>query len=258
MTAFKDTFWTVTSQPNPYNFTELNPELNVLVASLSMSGVAIGDGINYTNKTLAMKTCMQDGTLFRTDRPITTIDECFLATNSPRRPQGEVWSTFTMVGSFKVYHILAANLTKPYILYPHTLGILADSSYYIFEFERETSSLAPFSEANPLIIPACPAKYDYVPFHYYLAVPSQNSDWVFLGEVQKFITISRQRFHQLSVSQQSFQVQVRGFYQEKVELVLFFKPSKQQFRVTCLFNNSNKPLLTLLCTSSTTPQCSCQ
>lgn len=41
----KDTFWSIESHPDsPYGqFREFNPELNVLVASISTAGVAPGD-----------------------------------------------------------------------------------------------------------------------------------------------------------------------------------------------------------------------
>src|SRR4051794_9211130 len=53
----KDTFWSISEQPgNLYNFTEPNPELNALVASLSTGPVGTGDKIGFTNKTLVMMT----------------------------------------------------------------------------------------------------------------------------------------------------------------------------------------------------------
>lgn len=72
---------------NTYNFVEENPELNAIVASLSTAGVAIGDKIGLTNKTLVMQTwylsflsnssSMLDGTLLRTVKPATAIDRLY-------------------------------------------------------------------------------------------------------------------------------------------------------------------------------------
>jgi hypothetical protein len=57
LSPFKDTFWTISNQPgNTYNFTELNPELNAIVASISASPVVISDKIGFTNRTIVLNT----------------------------------------------------------------------------------------------------------------------------------------------------------------------------------------------------------
>jgi hypothetical protein len=75
LAPFKDTFWSTPNQPNSTykDFTEWNPELNSLVASMSTAGVAFGDKIDNSNRDIIMRACMADGTLLRTAKPATTI-----------------------------------------------------------------------------------------------------------------------------------------------------------------------------------------
>ena len=59
----KDAFWSSEIMPgSPYgNFSEPNSALNAAVATLSCAGVAIGDEIGHTNRSLVLSTCRSDG-----------------------------------------------------------------------------------------------------------------------------------------------------------------------------------------------------
>lgn len=258
--AFKDTFWTISNQPNnPYNFTESNPQLNVIVASLSGAGVAIGDGIGMTNRSLVMQTCTEEGILLRTDKPATAIDETFLSSKHSNRPSGEVWSTYSTLfePAFKTYYVLAANLTNSYTLYPHSLGILIEP-YFVYEYGAENQSFASFDQTHPLIIPACPAKDDFAPFHYFIVVPQvKQSDWIVLGETNKFVAISNQRFERINfLDSSSIKLVIKGSLNEKVTISLYNIKKNNFFQVICLFQNSNKKKMILSCNSFF--ECSCQ
>ena len=96
---FKDVLWSATVQPgSPYSFnaTELLPDRQISIATLSTGPVAFGDGINFTNVQRLMRCCRSDGLILKPDRPITTINEVIAdwALNSGALP-GELYSTQT-------------------------------------------------------------------------------------------------------------------------------------------------------------------
>ena len=53
---------------NPYNATEYNPELELVIATLSTGPVGFSDAINATNITLVKSSCRSDGYLLQPDR----------------------------------------------------------------------------------------------------------------------------------------------------------------------------------------------
>ncbi len=75
-----------------HNYTEANPLLHAAVASLSAAGVAIGDAVNATDRSVAMRTCGDDGRLLRTARAALAIDASFRAPEANRCP-GDVSHT---------------------------------------------------------------------------------------------------------------------------------------------------------------------
>jgi hypothetical protein len=96
---FKDVLWSTNVQPgSPYGTkaSELVPNRQIIMATLSTGPVAVGDGINFTNIQRIMRCCRQDGLILKPDRPLTTINELVSdwALNEGVA-QGELYSTTT-------------------------------------------------------------------------------------------------------------------------------------------------------------------
>ena len=96
---FKDVLWSTSTQPgSPYgpNASEVFPDRQILMATLSTGPVGVGDGINFTNVERIMRCCRQDGLILKPDRAITAINRVAAdwALNSGSS-RGELYSTQT-------------------------------------------------------------------------------------------------------------------------------------------------------------------
>lgn len=96
---FKDVLWTASTQPgSPYssNASEVLPDRQILISTLSTGPVAVGDGINLTNIERIMRCCRQDGLILKPDRALTAINQVVAdyALNVGIS-QGELYSTET-------------------------------------------------------------------------------------------------------------------------------------------------------------------
>jgi hypothetical protein len=195
LAPFKDVFWSSETQPgSPYNkgnVTEPNFELQALVSALSTGAVGPGDKIGSLNKELIMKTCRQDGMLLKPDKPATTIDRCF----QPNGPAGEVWSTYTKMGADSWQFVLIADQPREYLLTAADLGL---SSPYL-ALDTESGATTSIAEKGSLKVGASsPPRSGAVPFQYFVLAPLTGDGVAFIGEANKFVTVSKQRFKQVS------------------------------------------------------------
>jgi hypothetical protein len=75
----KDVTWTTTHQPGGgFQYDQPNVELDYVLAVLSSGPVGIGDGIGYTNASLARMGANSAGLILRADKPLTAIDSTFV------------------------------------------------------------------------------------------------------------------------------------------------------------------------------------
>jgi hypothetical protein len=203
---FKDVFWTITDQPgNPYNSSELNPLLMTMVSILSAGPVGIGDGLGMTNETLIMKTCRADGVLLKPSVSATDIDAHFLPNGAPL---GNIWTTYSLMNNISWYYTLAVDVTQQYNLYPYSIwpppsmtpGLV--SGYVYFDYfnpsctihgNPSSTCLYPFDMNTPLPLQNPSPVNGIHQLSYYVIAPVFTNNWVVLGEVSKFVTISPKR-----------------------------------------------------------------
>ena len=211
LAPFKDTFWTTSEEPGSHygvKTREPNPELETLVCALSGGPVGPGDAIGTTDVPLLMKTCRSDGLLLKPDKPATPIDRWFLADG----PQGEVWDAETTFGYSQWHYVLAADLAAPFDLRADDLRSQSSS----IVFDPTTGVTDSFDAAHPLALAVFPHPPGVVPFTYRVIAPRAANGWAFLGETGKFVTVSRQRFAE--ISDDGLLVALRGVRGEAVTL----------------------------------------
>jgi len=213
LAPFKDVFWSSEKQAsNPYKnatVTEPNFELQALVSALSGGGVATGDKIGSLNKTLVAKTCRTDGLLLKADKPATPIDRCF----QPDAPTGEIWGTQTSIGGLTWRFLLVADQTASYTLKASDLS--THSPYMVLE--TESGQLSLLTENDCLSVGGTtPPRPGAVPLQYFVFAPVGKKGLTFLGEVDKFITVSRQRF--TAISPDGGHLKLTGAPNEEVNL----------------------------------------
>jgi len=251
LVPFKDVFWTTNQQPgNPYNGYERNPQLQALVSSLSTGPVGFGDKIGYTNRTLIMQTCAADGRLLKADKPATSIDRSFL----PNGPKGQVWSTYSNISGLFWHYILGADLNEEFLLYPSDLYFSSNSSQIQRVFNwNSPQSVDLFNNDYPLHFPV--HNDPNWPYDYFVIVPVLSNDFLILGETNKFVTMSQQRFNSLELSQQMVKLSIQGSPTEIVMMSVTHVGIDKIVSTSCMIGQDSVAILE--CTFADTIQCQC-
>lgn len=218
----KDVFWSTSNQPgypSKYgkNISEMNPELEAVVSILTAGPVAVGDRYGYTNKSLLIMICSQNGKLLKPSWPAIPIDQYHVQRAlGSGGPQGELTYTYSSVpitlltGTRGITYmenwisILVIDLRKKYFLnitvsLPELSSGPDNSIYFMY---RQLNRMDPgqsvqliYSNAT-VPFSAC-GKHDY---QLYNIVPATTtpSSFTVLGEVGKFVPMSYVRFLNIS------------------------------------------------------------
>eukprot|EP00047_Mylnosiga_fluctuans_P005404 m.240269 g.240269 ORF g.240269 m.240269 type:complete len:744 (+) comp13641_c0_seq1:87-2318(+) len=211
----KDNYWSTDNQPGAIYHVNFEPynRLQAAVSSLSTGPVAPADKIGLSNAALIKMACMSDGTLLQPDAPAMAIDAQFIQQAfGSGGAAGELWSTFTRIGDYRVSYVFAATMTAPYTLSSAELGYDASTALAVAE-ANTTATAAVFDAGHPLNVKAC-GRWD---FQLYTASPV-ISGWALLGEPDKWVRVSNTRFADPAFSDEVFAVSVRGVPGEVVHV----------------------------------------
>jgi hypothetical protein len=258
---FKDDFWTTSDQPGcKYSScTEPNPVMQTLVAALSAGPVGPSDSIGKLDVDLIMKTCTADGLLLKADKPTTALDSTLLP--QPGFNFGsliQVWDSFTQFGLNRWHFVFAAQLSAGYTVRTADIGLAGVKSvvFDYFLFGNGTQKVAAFDDAHDLQIQnqmatlsAEEAASGVVPFNYYVIAPVLQSQWVLLGEVSKFITVSHQRIMSLTDTTSSLTFTLAGTKGEVLSITLYNSATSSFVTLTPTFSGS---VITVTCSSTCT------
>lgn len=229
---FKDTFLS-SSNAEPGGASraqgpELSSDLQALVATLSASIVAPGDGPDMMNATRLMQTCRTDGLVLKPDRPAVPLDVTWTVAD----PGGELsWTAATAAdGSSTTSYVLAMGLTGTYGVKPSDLE-LDDTGHYVAMDWYGLIHPRGFNESAPLIVGpgqphvdvsaevvaqagASPISYEY----WVIARFRSPSGWALLGEPNKFVGASKMRVNSVTDGSGSMSVKLAGAAGEGVQL----------------------------------------
>eukprot|EP00054_Salpingoeca_dolichothecata_P012674 m.70327 g.70327 ORF g.70327 m.70327 type:complete len:763 (+) comp20068_c0_seq1:336-2624(+) len=248
----KDNYWSTTFQPGskwgpgrcePYN------RLQAAVSSLSAGPVAPSDKVNYSNVDLIMQACRSDGHLLRPDEPAKAIDAYFAHhAFGSGGVNGEVWATHVDLGP-RFSYVISTELQSEYQLSSVELGY--DPSDKLMAFEANTTNkLIPVSGSSPLTL----HESDKLTFEVFTLAPVLSNGWVLLGEQQKWVSVSKDRFHSLAINADGFYIAVVGVPGEKVMVSVVPPNTTTPKQVSCVIGNGSANQLS--CNSPTSP-CSC-
>jgi len=234
----KDNFWSSDVQTGssysdhatvrePYN------RLQAAVSTLSKGPVAPSDKIGRSDAALIRRSCAKDGMLLQGDKPAMAINAQHVqaafgcAPNAACGPQGEVWATYTAMGSsdlppFAV--VLAAQLKAPFTLgLDHLdLGPSSETVDWVAFETNSSASLVPIKSgsSSAITLRAC-GKWD---FELWALAPWDRaaSGFVLLGEQDKWVPVSAARFSRLEFartpSEQRAAVTAKGTLGETVHV----------------------------------------
>lgn len=233
LASSKDGFWSTEYQSgNPYGEDRYEPysSLHSVVATLSSGPVAIADGIGYSNVSLVLKSCRQDGRLLQPDEPARMIDEVFLnQAFSDVGPDGEVWFASSYLNDLQYGYVFVADLSSDYNL--NIYSLLSDSFHLYHSIDKNPLPLdidlhGP-SEPDLTILQCGQSD-----FQLYLLAPILSNGWTFFGEVSKWVSVSSCRFTSMEVHVYGITVKAIGASNEVVT-VAFMDPLDSYFEVSC-------------------------
>lgn len=231
----KDTFYTTTTEVVAndtgapfYKFQESYPLTHAIASSMSAGPITPSDGIGGSDQTLIMRMCAADGLLLKPDVPAINIESTWiqrsLGQGGPIGPQGEVITSYTAIGSFTWHFAYGVQLTAPYKFLSTDVLLPLVGQYYAFLFNNTNPAnfqVVPFGASSPVLIPQGET---YGDGYLWIFAPVLDNGWTLLGEIDKFIAVSKQRFQSVTTSQNGVQILLAGQPGELVNLA-YLKPS---------------------------------
>lgn len=185
---------------------EENPDREIIMATLSGAMVGPMDGIYLLNKTRVMASCNGAGYILKPDRPATPPDYCFSHYDNPSHCQISV--TFSDIQGYGRVHYVFDNAPTGYYL-PCLYDLSSSSPYVIYNWYTQTITEM---SSNTTLLPGYEG-------HSYAVVAPVIAGWVFLGEIDKYVTVSNVRFVSVTkTGQHKITALVRGTARESVRV----------------------------------------
>ena len=197
----KDNFWSTDNQPavrppppgmracdgGAHNNTLA--ELEALLATLSTGPVGVGDAPGYTNATLVRRATANDGRILKPAKPLTPLD----ASLFPSYHGPAIWQTHSVIDNVTWHWVLAPQTTAA----PVTISaadlwppVAMPGRFAVRQWGATNATIVNVSDPGTVLM-TVPANQS---FAYVMASPSLgDTDWVLLGEPDKFVPISAQR-----------------------------------------------------------------
>lgn len=188
---------------------ETHPDREALMATLSCSMVGPMDGLGLLNASRVLATARADGRVLRPDRPLTISDACFR-----KEPAACFeYETYTdLPGLGRVVYVFA---NEPGALHPALPpGAKAVYNWYTGTVTRADGALTP--------------EPGYEGHVYAVVVPVLPNGWVFLGEVGKYVPLSRARFERAEATPGGVEAEVAGVAGETVQVCAYLHTTRCQ------------------------------
>jgi len=248
---FKDVTWSTSIQyGNPYNLEEYNPEMEIIISVLTAGPVGFGDGIGYTNKSLIMSTCTNNGTILGASIPAIPIEKYF--GNLP--PDGEIWSSLSYINNnnnseYKWAYIISISILNEYYIYPIDLKLNSNYEYYYWNYnDINLNNIDIISNNQPLKLESTPGGIvngkQYFSFYRILPIFKENN-WSFIGEIDKIISVSPIRVLNIDINNDGFTVSIK-LMENELSIFGAISPNNNIIKIECEYPSS-----TIECLSNT-------
>ena len=243
----KDTLWSTANNrtaipgcPWTPDHEEPVAELHVVLALMSKGPVGISDAIGYTNSTLLKRAIRQDGTLLKSLKPITAVDSTFLNTGRSllASNEGDGGYVYGTAGIGPSWYFVSFLLPQAYTVklqdfwpsIPRSAG-----QHNVLAYRQFGSGLgckkgedAVLSGCVTLIelpstedpsqgifeVPAAPATDSgnsrYTPTITSIWQACPESRWILLGELDKYVPVSPQRFQKIECTKKAISITITG------------------------------------------------
>lgn len=188
--------------------------------------------VGGSNAALILKSCTTGGMLLQPDRPASEIDSALIQSALGRGGiDGTVWASHVDLAPgvryayvFGINVNTAGSVSLTDIEYPDVTAKLV-----VYESNAtEASDMFMVDNVHPLPVHAC----GELDFQLYTMAPHLPNGWALLGEMDKWVSVSRQRFNNLQYTTDSIAVEISGEVGETVN-VSFFSPDSKLVTVHC-------------------------
>eukprot|EP00041_Stephanoeca_diplocostata_P028325 m.800507 g.800507 ORF g.800507 m.800507 type:complete len:823 (-) comp23355_c0_seq15:151-2619(-) len=215
---FKDDFWSETTEAgNKWKSQEADPELQTLVSALMAGPIGPSDRIGGMNISRVMQTCRRDGVLLKPLAPAVNLDSTYAHALKNFRVDDavsivDVWIATSapdgVIDAAAAHQLLFfANITAATCPTGYSVAIteLGGAGLYLAQeyYTRQVRWVAPGAPltASPQTKPASCRNggfhVDYcTPYEFWSLAPlvSPDAAFILMGEVDKYIPVSTQRF----------------------------------------------------------------
>mmetsp|Transcript_14835 Transcript_14835/g.43962 ORF Transcript_14835/g.43962 Transcript_14835/m.43962 type:complete len:865 (-) Transcript_14835:64-2658(-) len=188
----KDNYWSVPKQSGTHygpSTSEPHGALQSAVLSLSAGPVCPSDAVGYSNASLILRACDASGRLLRPSKPATAIDAKFVDSAFGGALNGEVWSTFTNVSGSRYGYVLVPKLSSHYSMTAEQAGF-ASSDTLVAVHQNDVDHPVVVDSTHNLELSPC----DETTFDLVTLSPKMESGWALLGEPNKWVSVSAERF----------------------------------------------------------------
>ena len=282
----KDSFWTMpNSQFDPhydpiFNDSETRNRLESVSSTMSNGVVQISDRIGYSNRSLILMSCMENGTLLYPDFSASPSESCFAsralgASNLSARGSFAPCGAFTgavhgtlshHVGYGVFFYVLSVSMQSSYQLqmrdictswgYKTNCGQSTLSATWLAYEANSTHHLRIVNASSPLTL----AVSDEYTFEYFTLAPvprsvaARGSGVVLLGEKAKWISASSRRISSIvsSTIDGGIVVQVLAAPREQVTLLVAVYPTLSVVEAACQADSNGHATMTISASGSTT------
>eukprot|EP00051_Salpingoeca_urceolata_P021745 m.344479 g.344479 ORF g.344479 m.344479 type:complete len:749 (-) comp19854_c2_seq17:290-2536(-) len=236
----KDNYWSTPIQEGTHygpSTREWNNRLQSAVITFTTGPVAPSDKVGSSDRDLIMRCCDQAGRLLRPDRPATHPDSFFVESAfQSGGPRGEVTSTHVELDNFRWGYLIAAELQEDYNATLADADVVGPGSFKAFESNvTKTREIVDFNANTPLQLKKCGT----TDFQQYTVAPVLPNGWTLLGEFDKWVSVSADRFSSLEAGSAGVSVVATGLENEKVT-TNFFTPTGEIVSATCTVASNQK------------------
>jgi len=212
----KDNYWSTPVQSGTHygpKTKEPHNPLQSAVITLTNGPVAPSDKNGASDPALIMRCCDSSGLMLSADRPATEIDAHFAYSAGFGGVNGHMWATYATISGQKFSYVIGISLQEGYKLTMSELGYAEGMRLHGVATVGTTvgKTTTTVTKDNPLQFHEC-GEDD---FQLYLLAPAMES-YSLLGEPDKWISVSPQRFSDLSGDKTSATVKVHGQAGERV------------------------------------------
>ena len=139
-------------------------------------------------------------------------------------------SVSLQVSGYVYYYLLAAEIEESYSFTWDQLPTVTSSAFKAKEyvaytmdyFHGNVTSVATFSASSPISIPVC----GETDFKLWILAPVVTTNIVFLGEMNKVVSVSETRFHDMRVSGTTTTLTVAGSPGETVYVAMLYSGTR--------------------------------